>query len=939
MGIIQCSTGKDKNIWDLIEKSINNNQSSLYKKINEEYYIIKDLLKPVGKKNLQNEKEKQKQNEKERYSLIHRTLYFTTPKNRMKFFTKWYIMSHPNQITKTKARVHNSDSKLKKKERNSNLNISSNYSFSNNIKENIRSCTAEKNNKKNNLQITIKSEEDKINLNSKCRIKFNETEIDNKNNNLDRNLKAVKTVYFSNDIPDGKIFSSSTINPNFKGEKELDNYKEKEKDKENNFKSFSNSNINNNNNNNNNFFNSNINNSNNIIPSLNKNGNFRSTNISKIHIPQVNKTAINSSNINNTYAKNSNTNNLMKIKIMKNEDSVKIISNLNQNLNLNLNQSKESKENNNNNINNDSINKQLNTNSNFSENEIKRNSFEYTVNNLNNNNINVSDNLHLSSRSNDRSSTTGRLNGKSNYSKSKSNIMNKEEINSNNDNNNDIINNINNMHKNNYTSSIENEALSNSMCQNFNIFDDSNIIESNLRLFYEIKKQKFLDRVAKGPPSSFRWISWIIASEIPFERSIDNYNYLLSQPLDLDVELQIKKDLNRTLCGITLSNTHSALDDSQLILSNTLRAFAQVDKEVSYCQGMNFIVGFLLVMSDFNEIETFYLMVSIFSNTYKDNLGMRGFFLKDFPLGNFFVEMFLFLFEKQLPELSNHFLELGVHQEAWVSKWFRTLFTVNLPLEFVMRIWDCIFVYGLEFILNFTLAFLKYMEKDLLKMDDLTDVLEYFKKLAPFYFVENEGDTKLLEENLIFLQSFDLEDIIKRAQKIKIDKNLVQEKMKEYEKNNNISFEEKKIKYNMQEKFDNYKYNNNENYDNYNDNDEMYMDYNECLKFKNKINSPDVKVGVNNEISKIENVAFTLNSKNSNELKIEKFAKNPQTFSLKNSREIESDDSNLFVKDVNDCIENSENDSDNINEGIDDKIFSHTFKTNIKKLQENNKYK
>jgi hypothetical protein len=344
-------------------------------------------------------------------------------------------------------------------------------------------------------------------------------------------------------------------------------------------------------------------------------------------------------------------------------------------------------------------------------------------------------------------------------------------------------------------------------------------------------------------------------------------------------------------------------------------------------------------MSDFNEIETFYLMVSIFSNTYKDNLGMRGFFLKDFPLGNFFVEMFLFLFEKQLSELSNHFLELSVHQEAWVSKWFRTLFTVNLPLEFVMRIWDCIFVYGLEFILNFTLAFLKYMEKDLLKMDDLTDVLEYFKKLAPFYFVENEGDTKLLEENLIFLQSFDLEDIIKRAQKIKIDKNLVQEKMKEYEKNNNISFEEKKIKYNMQEKFDNYKYNNNENYDNYNDNDEMYMDYNECLKFKNKINSPDVKVGVNNEISKIENVAFTLNSKNSNELKIEKFAKNPQTFSLKNSREIESDDSNLFVKDVNDCIENSENDSDNINEGIDDKIFSHTFKTNIKKLQENNKYK
>jgi hypothetical protein len=960
MGIIQCSTGKDKNIWDLIEKSINNNQSSLYKKINQEYYIIKDLLKPGVKKN-----EKKSQIQKETFSLTSRKLCFITPKNRMKFFTKWYIMSHPNQITKTKTRMHNSDSKINKKQINSNFNNSPNFSFAISNKEKIRSTTSEKNNKNNNLRKSIKTEEDKNGVNTIGinRIKFDETEIEsnnsnnnnkNENDNLDRISKDRKKVYFTNDIPDGRKHSSTIYNHKLKGVKELENWKDKDKDKEkeNKFKSFTNSNINitynglnviNNNINTNNNIINNISNNFSNIPSINKlrnsNGNFRSTNISKINIPQENNLKINTNNINNSYSKNSSSNNLMKIKIMKNEDSVKIISNLNQNINLN--QSKEYKENNNNNnINNDSINKQLTLNSNFSENEMKKNSFEYSVNNTNNlNNNNISDNLHLSSRSNDQSSTTGRANGKSNYSKSKSNIMNKEELNSNNDNDNynnnndnDLINNINNLNKNNCTSSIENEALSNSMCQNFNIFDDSNIIESNLRLFYDIQKPKFLKRVENGPPSSFRWISWIIASEIPLERSIDYYNYLLTLPLAIDVDLQIKKDLNRTLCGITLTNSNSALDDFQLILSNTLRAFAQVDKEVSYCQGMNFIVGFLLVMSDFNQIETFYLMTSIFSNTYRNNLGIRGFFLKDFPLGNFYVEMFLFLFEKHLPELRNHFNDLCVHEEAWVSKWFRTLFTVNLPLEFVMRIWDCIFANGLEFILNFTLAFLKYMEKDLLKMNDLTEVLEYFKKLAPFYFVENEGDNKLLEENINFLQSFDLEEIIKKALKIKIDKNLVQEKMKEFEKNNKFSFEKTKIKYNMQENFENY----NDNDNNY---DDIYINYKDEdeLKLKNKINSSSGNIGIHNEFSKIAN--GTLTSKNSNEIKIEKFPQNPQNLSQKNSKEYESDDSNLFNKDVNDCVENSENDSDEIKEGIDDKICSHTFKTNIKKLQENNKYK
>ena len=57
MGIIQCTTGKDKNnIWNLIEKSINNKKSTLDKKIFEfEGKIDENMIKVGASVPMQNE--------------------------------------------------------------------------------------------------------------------------------------------------------------------------------------------------------------------------------------------------------------------------------------------------------------------------------------------------------------------------------------------------------------------------------------------------------------------------------------------------------------------------------------------------------------------------------------------------------------------------------------------------------------------------------------------------------------------------------------------------------------------------------------------------------------------------------------------------------------------------------------------------------------------
>ena len=50
-------------------------------------------------------------------------------------------------------------------------------------------------------------------------------------------------------------------------------------------------------------------------------------------------------------------------------------------------------------------------------------------------------------------------------------------------------------------------------------------------------------------------------------------------------------------------------------LYRILRAMALIDQEMSYCQGMNFICGFMLLVGEGNEIDSFFFINEfIFTN-------------------------------------------------------------------------------------------------------------------------------------------------------------------------------------------------------------------------------------------------------------------------------------------------------------------------------------
>lgn len=281
--------------------------------------------------------------------------------------------------------------------------------------------------------------------------------------------------------------------------------------------------------------------------------------------------------------------------------------------------------------------------------------------------------------------------------------------------------------------------------------DLSDCAERGLRSYFYLNRTHFLERVIKGPPDAFRWKAWLIVSRVPEVRSLSLYTCLLEVELDSETEIQINKDITRTLRDSNLDNS-----EIQNKLYKLLRAFAILDRDLSYCQGMNFIVGFFLIVSDFNELETFYMLIAVFSNTFsKTHTPIRDFFSKGFPMLMFYLHVFDHFFKIKLPKLYMHFTNLEVPNQCWIGKWFQTLFTHCLTFDALMRLWDHILSVGLEFMISFSFSLLSFLENQLMTLTDLVEVTDFFKRLNTFHY-KLDPDTQI---------DYNIEDLLMKARK------------------------------------------------------------------------------------------------------------------------------------------------------------------------------
>ena len=189
---------------------------------------------------------------------------------------------------------------------------------------------------------------------------------------------------------------------------------------------------------------------------------------------------------------------------------------------------------------------------------------------------------------------------------------------------------------------------------------------------------------------------------------------------------------------------------------------------------MNYITGFLLLISDFDERSAFYLLISIFSQTFqkrkKNNFSLRGLFIEEFPLLYFYLFIFDDLLLKYIPELRKHLIKNEIPNDVWIIKWFQTAFTMILPINWSKKLWDNIFSSDFFFIIKFSISLCIYLSKDILELNDQQQIMDYFRNIQK---IAMNLNNKFLEKK------FDINILLEKARKINID---VDKYLEQYEK-------------------------------------------------------------------------------------------------------------------------------------------------------------
>ena len=300
-----------------------------------------------------------------------------------------------------------------------------------------------------------------------------------------------------------------------------------------------------------------------------------------------------------------------------------------------------------------------------------------------------------------------------------------------------------------------------------NFTQDISVSEQGLRNYFLSNQIHFQSRVIKSPPASFRWISWIIMSGVPISRPAIYYTNLLTYDLPDKIEEQIQKDLVRTI-----KSDEPNYKEKINSLYRLLRALANLDKGLGYTQGMNFVVYYLLNISNRNEIDVFYLLMSIFSQTFSNKFGMRGFFIDDFPLLHSYTNIFNEKLEKFIPEVYKHIKKINLTPFSWISFWMQQIYTLVFPKETLLRIWDYFFVYGQNFLISLGLSIVEHFQDNIVQIKDIIDFQEFFKLLNPMNKVNMKSDKYGTVE-------YDIEKMLKNSiEKYYIDYKEIEDEIK-----------------------------------------------------------------------------------------------------------------------------------------------------------------
>ncbi|XP_038557125.1 growth hormone-regulated TBC protein 1-A isoform X1 [Micropterus salmoides] len=255
----------------------------------------------------------------------------------------------------------------------------------------------------------------------------------------------------------------------------------------------------------------------------------------------------------------------------------------------------------------------------------------------------------------------------------------------------------------------------------------SKLLKGKSKVQKNVKLKRY---VRKGIPNEHRALIWMAASgaQDQLEKNPGYYQSLLGAQHDPKLVETICTDLNRTFPdNIQFRKTSNPC--LQKPLYSVLLAYGHHNPTVGYCQGMNFIAGYLLIITK-DEEKSFWLMDALLGRILPDyySPAMLGLKTDQEVLGE--------LVKVKFPGVWQTMVDHNVMWTLVVSRWFICLYIDVLPVETVLRIWDCLFYEGSKILFRVALTLIHHNQALIQQAQSLPDVCQNFKQITHGPFVD-----------------------------------------------------------------------------------------------------------------------------------------------------------------------------------------------------------
>lgn len=220
------------------------------------------------------------------------------------------------------------------------------------------------------------------------------------------------------------------------------------------------------------------------------------------------------------------------------------------------------------------------------------------------------------------------------------------------------------------------------------------------RKSYRVKKL-----VESGIPDLIRGRVWEFLANSLGARQPGQYKELLARD-KVPIYEVIERDIKRTYPKHLMFYYDNS--QGQIELHAVLKAYAQYNPEVGYCQGMGMLVG-LFLMQGLDAEEAFWLLVATI------NYYLQGYFTPTLSQLRIHAAVFGRLLEEHDSRLAKHLAANDISPLLYVTPWFLTVFTMTLPWASVLRVWDLFYYKGIKILFRVGLAIMSCIKSHILK--------------------------------------------------------------------------------------------------------------------------------------------------------------------------------------------------------------------------------